>query len=216
MITGNTGISAFCGLWGSGKTLLLAEECMRYQKQGVAIYSNFGFEGAVPIETMDDLMAVVAEPGRRRRHIAIDEAGMLWPAREYNKFPAALNIIFMQGRKFGISLSYTSQSFEFVDTNIRRVTGVVCNCRGHGRVRISEKGDPKEYRPKFFSRAWYLGESYGTGKAQRLAFGIHRFKPEIGASYDTYALVTTAQRVLSAQIAELAKQPRVVVVAGAV
>jgi len=213
VITGNTGITAFCGLWGSGKTLALAEECMRYEEQGVPIYSNFGYRGSVPIETMDDLMRVVAEPGRRRRHIAIDEAGMLWPAREYNKFPAALNIIFMQGRKFGISLSYTTQSFDFVDSNIRRVTGLVVNCRGHGRVRISPKGAPRESRPMFFSRAWYLGESYGTGKAQRLKFELKRFKADVGASYDTYALVTTAQAVLSAQVAELAKSPRVVVLA---
>ena len=101
------GVKAYVGLWGSGKTLAMAEECEFYRRQGVDVYTNFGFVGGHDLESFDDLLRICACDARKRRHIAFDELGMLLPARGYRDWPAALNVIFLQGRKFGLSFSYS-------------------------------------------------------------------------------------------------------------
>ena len=212
------GVTAYTGLWASGKTLAMAEECLRLQAQGVAIATNFGFlTQDYSLETLDDWLLLIAGQlsvpvaDRPRIHFAIDEIGMLFNAREYASWPPALNVVFFQGRKFKVSLSYTVQDFALVDANIRRVTARVVKCRGHGRKRISAPGEPPEYRPVVFSRASYLADEVHRAKARRLGLSVHRLQAETANSYDTYALVSTAQAVLTAQVASIGSRSSVIV-----
>lgn len=212
------GVTAYTGLWASGKTLWLSDECLRLQAQGVLIATNFGFYSEdYSLQTVDDWLRLVASQlavpvaERRRIHFALDELGMLFTARDFGNFPAALNVIFLQGRKFKVSLSYTVQDFALVDANIRRVTARVVKCRGHGRKLISAKGEPPEYRPVFFSRAVYLAEEQHRARASRIGFSVNRLPLKPAAAYDTYALIATAQAVLTAQVASLRDAPVIVV-----
>jgi hypothetical protein len=203
-----SGVRAYVGLWGSGKTLALAAECAALRDQGVQIATNFGFCGEnYSILTFDDWIRLIGDlMGERRRvHFAIDEMAMLLAAREYSRFPPALNVVFFQGRKFGLSLSYTAQHFDLVDANVRRITSVICNCRGHGRKRISLPGNPREYRPLIFSRSYYAAEGYGKRGSDRLGFQMSSFDQSTADLYDTYALIASAQASLSAQVAELSR-----------
>lgn len=208
------GVKAYTGLWASGKTLAMAEECEFHQKRGVKVYTNFGFHGeTAPLESFEDLLRLCACETRERRHIAMDELGMLLPARGYRDWPPALNVIFLQGRKFGISFSYSVQDFELVDSNVRRVTSLVCKCRGHGRVKLPPES-LERYRPWIFSRSWYLGEVATSKRASRLGISFRTIPKNAAELYDTHAFISVAQRMLSAQAEALASRPSVVVVAG--
>lgn len=207
------GVKAYTGLWGSGKTLAMTEECMYLESKGVEIFTNYGFDGGQHIESFDDLIMICADPDRRRRHIAMDELGMLLSARQFRDWPAALDTLFLQGRKFGVTLSYSVQDFEMVDSNVRRLTGLVCECRGHLWRNVAARGEAPDSQARLFSRAWRsVGKAKITKKRSFIEF--RTFRPETGARYDTYALVETCQRVLSAQAAAIARQPSIVVVAG--
>lgn len=199
-IWGGGGVRCYTGLWGSGKTLSMALECQWLVDRGVEVYTNFGFASeTASVETFDDLLRLCSAGDRKRRHVALDEMGFLLPARLYNQWPQALNLLFLQGRKFGFSLSYSAQAFELVDANIRRVTGYVCRCRGMGRIKT---GDPIEpYRPGLFIRSWVHGEQAHLAKPDRLSFQVYRAPRD--RLYDTHKLIEVAQRQLSEQWAEI-------------
>ncbi|MGV8082581.1 MAG: hypothetical protein AB2L09_02945 [Coriobacteriia bacterium] len=195
------GCDAFVGLWGSGKTLALVEECLWHERNGYRVASNFGYVGGEDIETLTDVLRLMSRTDLTDRiYIALDEAGALFPAREYSKWPPALNVLVQQARKLGISIGWTAQAWEFVDVNLRRVTGTVTHCTGWGKRRVSPKGVlPVEYRPLFFVRKQYNSVLYGTAKAKSIRTQVRRFDPELGRRYDTYRLISSAQRVLQEQ-----------------
>lgn len=210
-------VNGYTGQWGSGKTLAMAEHCLELQAQGVLIASNFAFYTAdYTLATMEEWLRLVAylvqqrqETGLRSRvHIAIDEMGMLLEQGDMKSWPSALNIIFQQGRKFGITMDYTVPDFALVHANLRRVTGYVTVCQGHGIKRLSAPGEPLEVGARYFSRRLYPAAAWGTAKCKQIGFATYRRLPKAAAaSYDTYGIIETTQKVLEAQIKQYLNTP---------
>lgn len=199
-------VTAFVGLWGSGKTLALTEACIGAEADGFRVASNFGFVGGLEFATLGELLQLLArKPRRDLLYVALDEAGMLFPAREFSKWPPALNVLMQQGRKLGVSLGYTSQSFDFVDANLRRVTGVVVKCSGFGSKLVSAKGvRPREYRPLWFMRTHYDAQGYGLARTRPLKRQLYvPFRQETADRYDTWHLIDACQQVLDLQAGEV-------------
>jgi hypothetical protein len=198
-------VEAFVGLWGSGKTLALTERCRDKELEGYRVASNFGYVGSQHLDTLDDLLQFLrTKDPRERVYLAIDEAGMWFPAREFSKWPPALNVLVQQGRKLGIEMGYTSQRFEFVDSNLRRVTDTVTRCTGWGSKRLTPKGfKPASYRPLLFLRSTYLALEFESAKAKPTRWRFLRFDPEVAALYDTMHIIAAAQRTLGMQLGDL-------------
>lgn len=194
-------VTAFCGYWGSGKTLQLARHGLAALDKGREVYTNFGLEGAGGFQTLEDFTEILASASRRcPRTVLIDEMGALFPSDEPTRFSPAMKILWTQGRKFGLDVAYTAQDFSFVQRKIRLVTQTVVNCKGHGKKKLPPDADGIEQdpRPYWFSRAYYHavnGELKGLPYKRR-AWVLDK---KAAASYDTYALIESAQAILRAE-----------------
>lgn len=201
------GVTGFVGLWGSGKTLSMVETACKLRSEGYRIASNFGMKGCQNVETLQEVFNLVScSSPSEPTVLCLDEVGMLFPAREFSKFPAALNVLLQQGRKLGIDLLWTTQDAGFVDINLRRVTGSIVQCSGFFPKTISEKGVyPVLTRPRFFLRQFYtvpeFERSAGLRKPYKASWS--RFNQDYADEYDTYHLISAAQRVLNEQAVPL-------------
>lgn len=61
--------------------------------------------------------------------VLLDEAGVLFSAREWQKFPAELGYLIAQGRRLRVDLVYTSQFIDQVDKILRELTEVAHKVR---------------------------------------------------------------------------------------
>lgn len=197
----------FVGLWGSGKTLAMVQRACELRAQGFRVASNFGMKGGIDVETLQEIFELVSISSPKSPTVlCLDEVGMLFPAREYSKFPPALNVLLQQGRKLGIELLWTTQDIGFVDTNLRRVTGTVVQCSGYWNKRISEPDVyPVIERPRFFLRRYFTMPEIQRSEGVRVPYRVSwcRFNQDYADEYDTYHLITAAQRVLQEQSVNL-------------
>lgn len=205
-------VTGLIGFWGSGKTLKLAEMCRDRAREGYEVYTNFGYVGEVrPLLTVLDILYLcmelveeVEDNGEPIRHVflALDEVGALFPSRDFQNFPLVLNILWQQGRKLGLDVAWTTQDFELVDANVRRVTELVIRCRGLLAVprKLSRNGRP---HPILLVRAEYKGEgSPGKlSKPDRVEWRWFRFKT--GKLYETFRIVSAAKDLLRAEIVKI-------------
>lgn len=141
------GIWCFVGIYGGGKTMSLVNylEAMR-RKHGDKIYiaTNFFYKNQdFEIKSWQDLLPVRDKP----IIFAYDELQNEFNSREYRSFPVSLMVLLTQNRKGnGKQIVYTTQDYETVDKNFRRLTSKVVTCRTlFGRLTITRYYAREDY-----------------------------------------------------------------------
>lgn len=105
------------GKKGAGKSTLMVKYMLKYKKRGWKIYTDIK-DCVVPdvrIIKAADLERYVPEPGSA---VFLDEVGISFDCRQFEKFPPGLRDFFKLQRKYRVCLFQNSQSYD-VDKKIR-------------------------------------------------------------------------------------------------
>ena len=125
-------IAGFIGKMGSGKTLSMVRETLKYYNEGYTIYSNFHVE--VPYEPLDftKLFAMAeAQTPLNDVVILLDEVHILLDSRSsMKKENKVVSFWLNQTRKMGVKLYYTTQHLHQIDKRLRAGTDFFCFCEG--------------------------------------------------------------------------------------
>lgn len=124
-------IIGYLGFNGAGKTLAMSKSLLGYD----TVFCNYGFKGSPGqkvCERMDcsqlfDLLRQYTDlvgVGRERIALAIDEAGLNFPARSWKNITKREAYLFAQHRKLGIDLVFTAQNFKMIDSILRNNTAM--------------------------------------------------------------------------------------------
>lgn len=139
-----TGVTAFVGLPGSGKSYSLVDQALRAQKRGLPVYANAGFEveGAIPIRSFMEF-ARLEGPAV----VVWDELPLYFSARKWADFPDGMLYKLTQIRKDSIELYYSTIHEMLVDSVLRRLTFTWVECRHMGGRLIRRTWwPPREFR----------------------------------------------------------------------
>ena len=141
------GIIGIVGLYGGGKTMALTQylEDMR-TKYGDEIYiaTNYFYKNQdFPMQGWEDLLTEYDKP----IIFGYDELQNEFNSREYKSFPVSLMTLLTQNRKGnGKQIIYTTQDYETVDKNFRRLTKWVWACKTRfGRLTSVKKFDREDF-----------------------------------------------------------------------
>lgn len=99
---------------GQGKSTLLTKLAYKYRKKGWQVFSTEPIPGCWKIDYTD--IGVYSFP--ENSCIIIDEVGMIWDARDFNKFPAHVRDFWKLQRHYKLKCVLASQTFD-VDKKIR-------------------------------------------------------------------------------------------------
>lgn len=141
------GIWCFVGIYGGGKTMSLVNYLERMRRKygdNIYIATNFFYKNQdFSIERWQDLLAERDKPVI----FAYDELQNDFNSREYKSFPVSLMVLLTQNRKgHGKQIVYTTQDYETVDKNFRRLTSKVVLCRTlFSRLTVSRYFDREDY-----------------------------------------------------------------------
>jgi len=163
------GMYGVVGRMGGGKTYLMAHAAHLARAAGRPVYANFGLEGAEPLRSWDDVLAVP-----RGSMVLVDEVHLWWPSRAYQA-PPQLEAWCSQVRKLDVTFLWSSQDWSFVSKRLRHLTFGAWKAR-----RI--KGTSHTY-------AMYEGSSVERVRAEPVSKLVLRRLPEVEASYDTLEVV---------------------------
>lgn len=115
------------GKKGSGKTTLMCKLSFKYSKAGSQwhVFSNIDLPGSVKIDPSS--LGRISFP--ERSVILLDEAGLIWDARDYSKFPEYVKVYFKYQRQYKHRVYLFSQTND-VDKKIRDLTDnlYLCTC----------------------------------------------------------------------------------------
>ena len=141
------GIIGIVGLYGGGKTISLVKylEDMR-TKYGDKIYiaTNFFYKNQdFEINHWKDLLPEYDKPVI----FGYDELQNEFNSREYKSFPVSLMVLLTQNRKGnGKQIIYTTQDYETVDKNFRRLTKTIIACKTRfGRLTSCKYYDREDF-----------------------------------------------------------------------
>lgn len=176
------GIIGIVGLYGGGKTIALTQylDDMR-KKHGDAVYisTNYYYKGQdFPLESWKDILKIYDKP----IIFGYDELQNEFNNREYKAFPVSLMTILTQNRKGnGKQIIYTTQDYETVDKNFRRLTQWIWACKTRfgrltsvkvydredfemliGTVEVSKRMKIKPMRRWKFIQTDYIREQYDS------------------------------------------------------
>ncbi len=134
------------------------------------------------IRSWDDLMDLkVARKGGRLTgspiSIGLDELNLWAPSRMWADLPLGLLYKWSHTRKHGLTVYWTAQAEQRVDTVVREVTEVVTFCK-----RIGPRTGPLG----FLRSEWLPNEVNKSGKGRRLGMSVTRFRRGVATSFDTY------------------------------
>jgi len=116
-------IIAFTGLPGSGKTYLMTQRALNFQKRtGRDVFANYPIVNGHYFDRFDQIMSVT------KGVICADELNALAHAHDWQSLDPKLLTLWTQSRKQGIDFWYTSQSFHMVNNQIRMITNYVWHC----------------------------------------------------------------------------------------
>lgn len=123
-----SGVTAFTGMPGSGKSYGLIEVANRTMKRGeMPVYANAGFtiQGVTRyIEDWEDFVSIQGPAV-----IVWDELPLFFAARKWQDFPDGFLYKLTQIRKDGLRLYYSTIDEHLVDINLRRCTFWWWKCR---------------------------------------------------------------------------------------
>lgn len=125
-------ISGFIGKMGSGKTLSMTRELLKYYVQGFKIYSNYDL--IIPHEKVDfDTLIIWANEQTNLSNvvIALDEIHILLDSRSGMSSKSILMTFWLnQTRKMKVKLLYTTQYLHQIDKRLRSGTNFFVFCNG--------------------------------------------------------------------------------------
>lgn len=125
-------IAGFIGKMGSGKTLSMVRETLKYYYEGYKIYSNFNLN--IPYEKLDfDTLFKMAENQESLNNVVIllDEVHILLDSRSgMKKSSKVVSFWLNQTRKMGVKLFYTTQHLHQVDKRLRSGSDFLIFCEG--------------------------------------------------------------------------------------
>lgn len=125
-------IAGFIGKMGSGKTLSMVRETLKYHSKGYKIYSNFHLE--IPYEQLDfQKLFHMAENQESLNDVVIllDEVHILLDSRgSMKKENKVVSFWLNQTRKMGVKLYYTTQHLHQIDKRLRSGTDFFIFCEG--------------------------------------------------------------------------------------
>jgi hypothetical protein len=132
-------IAGFIGKMGSGKTLSMTKELLKYYNQGYTIMSNYHLNFPhEPIDFDDIFLSAQAQEQLSNVVIALDEIHIVLDSRSGM---AATNKIISfwlnQTRKMGVKLFYTTQHAHQIDKRLRSATDFYVMCDG---FKINKEG----------------------------------------------------------------------------
>lgn len=124
-------IIAYLGFNGAGKTLGMTKGLLGYD----TVFCNYGYVGSagqkvcerVDCSQLFDLLRQYTDlvgVGKERIALAIDEAGLNFPARSWKNISKREAYLFSQHRKLGIDFLYTAQNYKMVDSILRNNTAM--------------------------------------------------------------------------------------------
>lgn len=198
------GINAFVGYPGEGKTLAMTEGAIQAQQAGCLIASNYGFHTQdYEFATVPDLVKIVVKQLntpfeiRQRLLILVDEAGLIFNARDWKDFETEMRFLFMEGRHIDASVAYSVPDLADVDASIRRVTSRIVLCRGYFPKKYVHEGSTVvRERNRIYSRYVYSAREFGKAKARPQSKDRCFLKKDVAAAYDTFGIVLAARQMI--------------------
>lgn len=125
-------IVGFIGKMGSGKTLSMTRELLKYKSRGYRIISNYGL--SFPHEKLDfgDLFLMAEEQTPLGNVvIALDEVHILLDSRSgMSNTNKVVSFWLNQTRKMKVALFYTTQHAHQIDKRLRANTNIFVFCEG--------------------------------------------------------------------------------------
>ena len=156
------------GFNGSGKTLGMTKDLTAYD----TVFCNYGYRGVagqkvckgVDCDGLVDILrqyVIVIGVGREKIALAVDEAGLNFPARSWKNLSKREAYLFAQHRKIGIDLLYTVQNAKMVDSILRNNTAM-CSYPRHffGLFWESFYEGTERSRDMFLWRSVWCGSRY--------------------------------------------------------
>lgn len=181
-------VEGYTGVWGSGKTLMLAWEARRAQAEGRRVAATFHVDGA---EFFDPALGIEPLMEFRDGLLLIDEINVVFPSRLWQTAPGTMLYFWAQGRKRGVEVRWTSQHERRVDTVIREVTHYVHHCRA-----IALFGRPRWVRTQTYFPGEGDASSEKARRSRRVRSRFHRIPKSLLSTFDTLELVTPAAHVV--------------------
>lgn len=144
-----TGIRAYVGPMGSGKTYLMARDGVKALREGREVWANAGFgikdakSGRASRTYVSLSEMLLAPPGTV---LLLDEVGTFMSARRWQELPRAMMYRLTQARKDSLSLIWSAQHEMQADAALRRLTAVVMHVKRWGRYGVTVAMPPVDYR----------------------------------------------------------------------
>lgn len=114
------------GKKGSGKTTFITKSALTYIKKGVIVYSTIYVPGA-RIFNVEDIGKFQFEPDSV---IFVDEVGMIWDNRQYQKFRTDVRDWFKLQRHYRNTVYLFSQTFD-IDIKLRNLCDAMYLLKNH-------------------------------------------------------------------------------------
>jgi len=180
-----SGLIAYAGLYGAGKTISITYYVYKLHKQfpDMRIYSTFYIRpsfvpGVLPLESIEQIKEIRDKEGSI---IIIDEAQLTFEARDFNSFPWEMLYTLSQTRRMRKLFLIASQNFNHVDKRIRDLTLYTVECRSLFGI---------SFRNRFYTPAEYDKRITGVWEKRPKAIKTFRFIgfPELFNAFDTEVL----------------------------
>lgn len=170
------GFVVFVNPMGSGKTLSLVREAIKYHNAGYKVYSNFclSFQDG-QLNTWEDILNVP-----QNSVLCLDELSDLFNSREWKSMPKSIFTYIINSRKRNIRILATAQEFDEIDKSIRTKCTLVCECshflRWHRNkyyrrkiyeLPLTNKSRKKEYSDSFIREDFY-SDYYDTNEVVKV------------------------------------------------
>jgi len=145
-----TGVTAFTGMPGSGKTYSMVQAGVNAYNSGREVWCNSGFDVDFCVEhgrtfsSMDEFLEIP-----NGATVLWDELPLYVNARKWADFPDGMLYRLTQIRKDGLQLYYSAIHENMIDVNVRRMTYSYWRCRAiTGRLFRRELWPPQEFKPE--------------------------------------------------------------------
>lgn len=174
-----SGVTAFIGMPGSGKTYSLVAVAEKAMREGIPVYVNAGFKvkGAIEYRSLEEMLLIP-----NGSCILLDEAPTVFNSRRWQEFPDGLLYRLTQVRKDGLQLYWSAIHEDMVDVTLRRLTFWFVHCHSiTKRLFYTRIFPPEEFRKQ---------DEGGSGLA------VRRVKMRVARLYDTHGKVAISRKVL--------------------